>query len=106
MRLNDVGIIIGIVSIFLAVGIALPYVNQAFDGDQSINADIDGLSTQAGQDVENVSSINAFTVLLSMLSMFFWTFGSLPFWLDAFFIILRLTLVITIARNIWIGGGS
>lgn len=96
----------GIISVFVIVGIALPFVNESFEGTQEFNANTQGLQDQIGQDVNDVSSISIFTVLLSVLSMFFWSFGALPFWLDGFFVILRIILVITIARNVWIGGGG
>lgn len=109
MGLNDIGIIVGIMTVFIATGLILPFINDELDGNQEFTADIEGLKTQVGQDSNDLkftSGINAFSVFTSIISMFFWSFGALPFWLDSIFVILRITLVATIARNVWIGGGS
>jgi len=55
-----------------------------------------------GQDNVSLKS-----VIWSVVKMFFWTFGSIPTWLDLIvFLPLRIILALIIARNIWIGGGS
>ena len=89
--------------LFIAVGIFLPIVNEAVgNADSTLNdANFDDEI-----DTDDLTVASAWNIFLSVLSMFFWTFGALPFWLDAIFMILRVTLVMTIARNIWIGGGG
>lgn len=46
-------------------------------------------------------------ILVSVLSMFFWSITNIPVWLEiGLFIPLRILLSIAIARNIWVGGGN
>jgi len=102
---NDISIATGIILVFVLLGLVLPFVNEAFDVSGT-NLNTGSIEENVGQEVENVSTISAFRVLLSVLKMFFWTFGDLPFWLDGAFIVLRVMLAFIIARNIWIGGGG
>jgi hypothetical protein len=50
--------------------------------------------------------VTIWQVFISIGKMFFWTFGTLPLWLDSVFLMVRIILIVTIARNIWIGGGA
>ncbi len=102
---NDISIIWGIITVFVALGILLPFINEAY-GETSANINIDNFESSVSKTVENASTINTFTVIFSILKMFFWTFGDLYFWLDGIFVILRVMLALTIARNVWIGGGG
>lgn len=103
--INDISIISGIIIIFVLIGVFLPYLNQEFPSSASAT-NISGIEDDLSGDAEGIDDINAFDVLVSVLKMFFWTFGDLPFWLDTMFIILRIIFIVTVARNIWIGGGS
>jgi hypothetical protein len=102
---NDISIITGIVTIFIFLGVLLPYVNAEF-GVSSDNMNIDNIEKTVGEDIKDSSFITIFSVLFSVLKMFFWTFGALPFWLDMIFIVFRVILGLTIARNVWVGGGG
>ncbi|KKN07612.1 hypothetical protein LCGC14_1065190 [marine sediment metagenome] len=102
---NDISIATGIILVFVLLGVLLPFVNDAFDVEGS-DINTQSLETNVGEEIENINSIGAFTVLLSVLKMFFWTFGDLPFWLDAIFLVFRIMLALIIARNVWIGGGG
>lgn len=101
---NDMTIIYGFITFFVLIGIITPYINEEFDTSYPINdaSQLENLDTK-----EATSSISAFKVIGSVISMFFWTFGNLPTWLDlALFLPLRVVFYLIIARNIWIGGGS
>lgn len=102
---NDISIATGIITLFVLLGLALPFINSSFNETVTTN-NVTTLENQIGEDINNTTSINAFTVLFSVLKMFFWTFGALPFWLDGIFVILRIILALIIARNIWVGGGA
>ena len=100
---NDVSIMWGIVTVFVMLGVLLPYVNADLrvDGTQIQTGN---LQSEVGDDVRSASTINIFTVLFSVVSMFFWSFGQIPFFLEcAFFIPARIMLAVIIARNVWIG---
>jgi len=45
-------------------------------------------------------------VLKSIANVFFWNVSGLPLFINLFLWIVRLILYITIARNIWVGGGA
>lgn len=91
-----------IVTLFVGLGILLPYIQAEFGEDQT-NNDVSGLTSIDSDDA--TSSVGLFTVLGSVFTMFFWTFGNLPVWLDAFlFIPLRVILAYVIIR-VARGGG-
>jgi hypothetical protein len=100
---NDMTILYGIVLLFISIGTILPYVNEA-GGETSTTYDTDGVVE--GIEADDMTAVGAFEVLGSIFSMFFWTFGALPFWLDMIFVAIRLVMAGIIARNIWIGGGA
>lgn len=89
---TSVGIVLTVVCIFIVVGTFLPFVEGEFYSS-STSSQPDQLDNEISGNIDAEASINAFTILGSVLSMFFWTFGALPFWLDSFFLILRIGLV-------------
>lgn len=101
---NDIHIIAGIMTFFVLLGVFLPFVQTDFGISQTAyNAE----SIVQESDLDEAGSdISAFDVVASVAKMFFWTFGALPAWMDALFLVLRITLVLTVARNVWIGGGG
>jgi hypothetical protein len=103
---NDVSIIAGIITVFVLIGVILPYVQAEF-GQSVTSVDVAGLAGDVGSKGQESSAVTFWDVLLSIFSMFFWTFGNLPFWLDlCFFLPIRIILGFIVARNIWIGGGG
>lgn len=103
---NDISILTGIIVVFVVIGGFLPYLNESFNVSGN-TPNVEDLESNVAEDAENVETFNAFSVLLSILKMFFWTFGAVPFWLDLFFFTpIRLIFVAIVARNIWIGGGA
>lgn len=93
-----------IVSIFVFIGVLIPYI-QADIGVSQTSSSADDLVDTIGQE-SSISSINAFDIIGSVFKMFFWTFGDLPFYIDLIFVPLRIILALVIARNIWVGGGA
>ena len=105
---NDIYIIMVILSILIFTAAFLPFVDQAF-GTSSSQFNTEKTFNQIVEDSENVEQFNGFTVLLNLLKLSIWDVGDslgLPFWLDAFYTILAIILIVTLARNIWIGGGG
>ena len=92
-------IVLIILFIFVGVGIILPYVNEEFDISGS-DIDVENVGEELVEgSIEDVSSIGIGDVLKSVGKMFFWTFGDLPFWLDAIFIVLRIILVLILIKT-------
>lgn len=102
---NDMYIMGGIIAMFILLGAFLPFVHEAFNSEQVIINDGQNIVDDVGQD-PIITSINAITIIGSIAKIFFWTFGDLPFFIDIFLWIPRIILYLTLARNIWIGGGS
>ena len=101
---NDMTIIYGFVTFFVLIGIVTPYINAEFNSSYPVN----DAETLIDIDTDKaVSSVSAFKVIGSVITMFFWSFGNLPVWLDlVLFLPLRVVFYLIIARNIWIGGGN
>ncbi len=105
--INDLSILGILLSIFIGVGIIIPFVNSEFQ-TVSPTFDTDKRGTELiVEDLTDVSSVGAGDILKSIGKMFFWTFGDLPFWLDAIFLVLRLILLALLIRNFvpFLGGG-
>lgn len=106
--INDISIIAIIISIFLITAITVPYLNEEFDQDL-VQYDTDGLEQDLKDDAESVSTLNAFSVLITVIKLAVWDFGNtlnLPIWLDIVFTLLAIIFILVVARNIWIGGGG
>ncbi|KKN55963.1 hypothetical protein LCGC14_0577050 [marine sediment metagenome] len=74
--------------IFVSLGTFLPFIQASFN-EPVTQFDTDQLSDSA-EDTASASDVNAFDIVFSVLKMFFWTFGDLPFWIDLFFVIFRI----------------
>ncbi len=116
---NDISIITGIVAVFIAVGVFLPVLDDGYNNVITSSNDIAAfeasLSNATGQlgnkeidptFLNPLGSLSIFDIMFSVLLMFFWTFGALPVWLDLIFLVFRVTLILIIARNLWVGGGG
>jgi len=102
---SDITIIGGIIALFIVLGVALPYISAEYGATDNVHTtDIKG--AVEGNARNDTSTISIFKIFTSVLSMFFWTFGALPIYLDLFFLIIRIILFMTIARNVWVGGGA
>lgn len=104
--MNDISVITGIVAFFVLMGVFLPYAHTVEGTDTDIEADASDVTGDIGETADSPTTPGIWKIVTSVLSMFFWTFGSLPFWIDSLFVILRITLALTVARNVWIGGGG
>ncbi len=87
------GIVLIILFIFVGIGVIIPFVNQEFDVTGS-TFDTENVADELiGEEFDDVSKVNAGDILSSVGKMFFWTFGDLPFWMDAIFVVLRVILL-------------
>ena len=71
--------LLGIISVFLVLGFSLPFINSSF-GQSSTDLNTGGLVGEAGQAQDGVGAAE---VVLSIFTIFFFTFGQIPLWLDA-----------------------
>ncbi len=101
---NDMIIIGTLLILFVGMGFIVANINDAFDA--TYTGGIGDTGDLTATDEGDFTTISAWKIFTSVLSMFFWTFGALPVWLDLLFWIFRAVFYLTIARNIWIGGGS
>lgn len=107
MANNDMIIIYTIVSFFFIAGFVVGAINTEYgDGGTAPNIENfqDDFTQTAGEEID--SSLSIWKIIGSIASMFFWTFGAIPAWLDLLIWIPRLILYVTLARNIWVGGGG
>lgn len=102
MAVNDIGIITVIITFFLVLGFITPFINSEFNSNYE-SYEFDGLTDD---EVSNVSTVNGFSILLSILSIFVWSISGIPVFLNLLLFIPRIILVLVIVRNVWIGGGS
>jgi len=103
---NDILIAGAIICVFLVLGTVLPFVNAEYGVDESGSYDADAFNDELGQEAELSTSVSAVEVLFSIAKMFFWTFGALHWALDLVFVFFRIILIMTLSRNIWVGGGG
>jgi len=100
---NDMIIIFTILSIFITVGVIGAFVNEDFNtgiGDNTVGAN--ALLPESGYYLP--TSLSVFS---SIFQVIFWGFGFLPTWFVTIFLLpLRILLLLTIARNVWVGGGA
>ncbi len=100
---SDVTLMWTIILIFFMLGILLPFVNSGF---AQTSQDFNTGDLETGLDDEtNFTKVSSITILSSIGKMFFWTFGTLPFWLDGIFVVFRAMLALLIYRQIRSGGG-
>lgn len=105
---NDVSIISILLAVLLLSAVLIPYVTAEFGADADDWDTVD-YESEIKDDARDVSSINAFTVLVNVMRLAFWDIGdelALPFWLDLIYTLIAVILIIVIARNVWIGGGA
>lgn len=105
---NDITILASVTAILLISAFIIPVSNAAF-GTGGSNFNSDGLKDELQEDAESVNTISAFGILTTFLKLIFWDVSgslNLPAWLQVFYTILFIVAVLTVARNIWIGGGS
>jgi len=104
---NDMLIIYTCMAFFVISGFAVGLINQEFNTGGS-TPNVEGFEDSFIEEVGNEtgSSLSFWKVIAGVLGMFFWTFGQLPLWLDLLILLPRLLFWITIARNVWVGGGG
>ena len=97
---TDSMLLIVIMIFFILLGAILPFIDSAFNQDVTTH---DASDISPPRDEEDFSSVNAIEVLLSIITVFFWSF-SVPFYVNLFIIepfrILGYYLVVRFVRGI------
>ncbi len=90
-------ITIGITSVFILLGIFLPFIQADLDASTQNTVNTDGLV-----ELSETSSteVGVFDIIAGILLVFTWTFGILPFWLDGVLLIFRVALAYMIVRTV------
>ena len=86
-----------LVFLFVALGGILPFIQAEFQ-QTTQEGRVEGLNTAVSQKSGSLDSTSAIDVALSIVKMFFWTFGDLPLWLDLIFIAFRIQLLMIIIQ--------
>jgi len=94
MKFAILGILI---TIFLLSGVLVPYINEEYGIENT-----DNYSVATGE-MEEASVLSMGSITLSILSMFFWTFGAIPFWLESIYLIFRIVFWFIVVDILWIG---
>ena len=93
---NDTFLMTTIVVVFFLLGFITPQIQNSFNVESSINNE---------QIIDGSEDVSATTVFLNVVKMFFWTFGTLPAWLDLILEVFRVQLYILVAKFVrGIGG--
>lgn len=111
--MNDVFYIGVLISFFVVLGLALPYIESEFGVSYSVLTLGNSLSnsTDSIDDITDNSlttletDVNIFDFLKGMLKSFIFTAGILPIWLETILYIPRIILAVLIYRLIRSGAG-
>ena len=100
------GILVSIIVIFIGVGTILPFLNSEFNNYDIQGPDVStmsgGIETPSGSNPAT-TAVSTWGILVSVLSMFFWSFGALPLVIEIIFVILRITFLFILIDLLWIG---
>ena len=103
MGSNDIHIITAIVSILVLTAIFTPMVYNIY-GLTSTAYDTTGVTNHNSANTGTLTASQNFTIVLGVL---LWDFsGLIPTWLNFILMMLKIVLILVIARNVWIGGGG
>ena len=100
---SDTGILFGIIIFFVLLGAVLPFINE-FNPQGSPFSETNLTTGFNGEDLAP-ADYNVITAVVkisgSIISMFFWTFGAIPFYIDLIiFIPIRFLLWYLVVRLI------
>lgn len=107
MAEGDIGIIAGILTIMFLLAFIIPFIQDAFNiSGSTISTDNieSGIEGSLG-DSTDVSTLTAFSVVKSLVVMFFWTYSFLPLWVQLFHLIMRIVLLLLLIKYIPFVGG-
>lgn len=74
--MSDTVILMTIVIFFVVLGAVLPFVHASFD-ETATNLNTENIAFESGQSLGQ-NEVTILGVVLSIITMFFWTFGTIP----------------------------
>ena len=102
--MSDMDILATIVIFFITLGTVMPFIHASFN-EAGTDLNSEGVEFEAGQDLP-FSNVSILGVILSIFTMFFWTFGNIPLLLDLLlFVPLRIIFVVLLYKLIRGVGG-
>ena len=108
---NDIHIATGIIGFMFFVAFLMPSLQTEFNignptnfSQQAIDKNI---IPQLSDDTGSLSSVKQLSIIGSIATMFFWTYTFLPVWVQLFLLVIRIVLVLILAKNFipFLGGG-
>ena len=102
--MGDTAILTTIIVIFVILGAALPFIHSAF-GETSTNVNTEGVEFASGQGF-STSNTSILGIVVSIFTMFFWTFGSIPLILEiVIFVPVRIMFMVLLFKLVRGVGG-
>lgn len=102
--MSDTVVLTTIVILFVVLGAVLPFVHAGFDQTET-NLNTEGIEFASGQGF-TTNQIGILDIVVSIFTMFFWTFGSIPIIIDVvFFVPLRIMFVVLLYKLVRGVGG-
>lgn len=102
--MSDTIILSSIVILFVTLGVILPFIHAAFDQPVT-NLNSEGIEFASGQSFSQ-SEVTVLGIIVSIFTMFFWTFGNMPVILDTIlFVPLRIIFVVLLFKLVRGVGG-
>jgi len=108
---NDISIATFILGFMIVLATVLPFVQTDFNQTVVTN-DIDRLTEDINRNNFSesggifTSAPSGWEIFKSFFLVFFWSFGALPLLIEIPLLLMKIVLVLIIARNVWIGGGG
>lgn len=104
---NDMYMLFILILILFGSALVIPTLSSAA-GESYANYNRDNITSEV-KDKSQSTTTSTFGVIGTLFKLGFWDFGDtlhLPAWLDLFYSMLTLIILVILARNIWIGGGG
>ena len=98
---SDTAMLWTILIIFIGLGAVLPFINAAFNQNVTTQESELVKNSASGNLEAATQSVSILSVILSIFTIFFWTFGQIPAVLDlVIFIPMRIIFLVLLYRNL------
>ena len=107
---NDIHIATGIIGFMFFVAFLMPSLQTEFGfGVTNISQTSidDNINPELTENIQTISSVKQLSIVGSIATMFFWTYTFLPAWVQLFFLVIRIVIILILAKYIpFVGGGG